>query len=469
MAKPAWTDVLWLVLGRVGLLGASVASLHLSTHHLGPVEVGRMQVVLALIGLVALLLAGTGQFFQRHAAAWLMQGSLKDNLQRYVAWLGVTALAAALLAALLPQRWLPVPGGWLALLLAGQLFVATLQQTLLHLLNLSSLRLAYVLLGNAVAWGGLALAAAWTASGDGQAVHWLLGLMAAQALALAPAWWLLARPLWRQAQMARSAPAFDTPAVLRFALPVAAASALYWLQRTLPLPWLAHSDGLATLGHFSVGFTLGMLGMLAFDTLFREAYGPRYDRAIARADHPGRVSAWEQYAAACLPAAIAAALCLVAAGPALLAALASPAFSGAAEFVAWGAACQFMLSWQSLVQLKAASIQDNRMLVLPQAAGAVATLAVIALPWPLPAAERAALALLVGPALTTLLSAWRLHQRHAGCWPWRRMAWAAAAAAPALGTALLPTSLLVLALLACFGALLQWVLARRWLLSAEAA
>jgi O-antigen/teichoic acid export membrane protein len=469
MASRAVTDVLLLMAGRAGLLGASAASLHLSTHLLGPVEIGRMQVVLAVIGLVALLQAGTGQFLQRHAAAWLVEGSLADNLRRYAAWLALAAGCSAALALLLPPPWLPMPRGWLALLLGGQLLVATLQQALLHLLNLVSLRRAYVLLGNAVAWGGLALASAGTAGYGGLAVHWLLGLLAAQALALLPAAWLLAPQLRARPRLPPSAPPFASGPVQRFASPVAIASTLYWVQRSLPLPWLAQADGLGTLGQFSVGFSLGMLAMLAFDTLFREVYGPRYDHAIATAYHAERVHAWEQYAAALLPAMAAAALCLVAAAPALLTALASPAFEGSARYIAWGAVCQVLLSCQGLVQLKAACIQDNRRLVLPQAAGALATLAALAPGWPLPAAEQAALALLIGPALTMLLSAWRLRERHAGRWPWKRLAWASATAAPVLGTALLPASLLVLGLLACFGVLQQWLLARSWLTTMEAA
>ena len=457
------SDVLLLVAGRAGLLGASAASLHISTHLLGPVEIGRLQLVLTFIGLVTLLQAGTGQFLQRYAAAWLVEGRLTDNLRRYVAWLCMMAGGSAAALVLAHPPGLPVPPSWLALLLAGQLLVATLQQTLLHLINLLNLRLAYVVLGNATAWGGLTVAWALAAPDGGTAVSWLLGLLAAQALALWPAAWLLASQLNGRAQRPPNAPAFAAGPVSRFAWPVAAASVLYWVQRSLPLPWLAQAAGLDVLGKFSVGFSLGMLGMLAFDTLFREVYGPRYDRAVAQAQHTAHVQAWEQYAAALLPAAVAAALCVAAAAQALLPAMAGPAFAGASAYVAWGAACQLLLSWQSLLQLKAASIQDNRMLVLPQAAGALTTLAVLAIPAALPAADSAALALLSGPALTTLLSAWRLRERHAGRWPWRRMAWATATAVPALATVLLPASSFMLGALACFGVLHQWMLARTWL------
>jgi len=465
MAARARTDVLLLITGRVGLLAASAASLHLTTRLLGPAEVGRLQLLLATIGLAALLLSGTGHFFQRHAATWLAEGSLQHNLRRYVGWLFAAGSCAGIVVALLPAVWWPVSTAWLVLLLAGQLVLTTWQQALLHLLNLLSMRVAYVLLGNLVAWGGLMLAVMVTLAGGALAPHWLLGLLLAQALVLWPATRLLS-PAWRhRTPMPRSAPAFSAGPVARFATPLVLGSALYWVQRSLPMPWLAQAAGLAELGRLSVGYSLGMLAMLAFDTLFRDIAGPRYDRAMAAAaSHAGRVQAWETYAAALLPAATAAALCLAAAGPALLALVADPAFHDAARFVVWGAACQLCLTCQGMVQLQAAGVQDNRRLVLPQAAGALATALLLWLPWDGLPSTRTACALLAGPLLTTALAAWRMQALHAARWPWRRMAAAAGGAAPALLLAWLQASLLVLALLAGFGLALQWWLARSWLL-----
>lgn len=456
-------DLALLVAGRIGLLGASAASLQLTTRVLGPAELGAMNLALAAFLLPGLLVAGVGQFFYRQAMAWLIDGSLAANVRRYAAFLAVAGSAAAAVAAALPAAWLPLPTGWFALLLAGQLAVAGLQQALLHLVNLRGQRLPYVLLGNVVAWGGLGLATLACARWGARAPHWLAGLLAAQALVLVLAAAMLARQPGAGVAGAAAAP-FSLRAAGAYAGPLVVCLALHWAQRSLPLPWLAGAEGRAAVGLFSAAFSLGMLSMLSFDALFKELYTPRYERDIAHAGSAARVRAWEHYAAAFFPAALAAFVCTAAAGPALLRLLTAPAFHGLGAYVAWGAACQWLLSLYSLVMLQAASAMDNRALVLPNAAGALVTAALLYAPAPLGAAMQTALATAAGMLTTTVLAAWRVRRVHAARWPWRRMAAAGAAACPAWGLAGLAPSVAAVAGIALLGTALQWGLARRWLL-----
>lgn len=489
-AGQARGDLLLLAAGRASLVAMSAVSLHWTTHLLGPQELGVMQLVLATVNLAALLLASCSLFFYRQAMAWWLEGTFSINFRRYAVLVAGAGMAAGAAVMAAPPAWWPVPPAWLALLLAGNLVVATLQHALLHMTNLLALRWVYVLVGNAVAWGGLALAAFGAARFGPLAVYWLASLLAAQLMALL----LLAAAL----RVRRGAPQQPQPQpqpqprpqkqpqpqpqpqpvvaesflvrpVARFAWPLVICQGLYWVQRSLPLPWLAASADLAALGRWSIGFSLGMLGMLAFDALFKELYAPRYERAVAGADHAARARAWERYAAAFAPAVLAAALCTAAAGPALLRWLAAPAFHDAAGFVAWGAACQLLLSWQGLLMLQAANVMDNRVLLLPNSAGALATVLLLAAPLPLVAPTQAALAIAGGLALMTALAAWRLRPRQAGRWPWRRTLLAAAVAGPALGAAALPASAAVLLGVLLFGGALQWRLARGWIAQPDVA
>jgi O-antigen/teichoic acid export membrane protein len=453
-------QLLWLIAGRVGLLAASMASMHTATRVLGPQEMGTLNLVLATIGAVALPVAGCSHFFYRQAMAWHIEGSLHANLRRYAASLAAAGALAAAATLILPPTWWPAPAGWLALLLAGNLVIVTLQQALLHLLNLAGQRLRYVVLGNLVAWGGVACADAAVHWRGPLAVHWMAGLLAVQFIALLLATAMLPKAAVKSAPFA--AEPYAPRAVLSFAWPLVLCLSFYWLQRSLPLPWLAAQADATQVGLFSVAFSVGMLAMLSFDTLFKELYGPRYEREIAHAAHAARVAAWERYAAAFLPGLMAACMCTVAAAPALLMALTAPAFHGLALFVGWGAVCQAILSVYSLVMLQATSVMDNRALLLPNACGALLTALVLWRGGASDASTQAALATATGLLATTVLAAWRLRRVHAARWPWQRSVRAAAAGAPVLAATHLTHPVLALLGVTAFAVLLQWWLSRVW-------
>lgn len=480
MAVPATLAL--MVLGRAALVAASIASTRAATELLGPTEMGAMHLLLGVIALPALLVSSCGQFFNRQLVAWRLEGRLRQNFMRYLRFLLAAAALSALAAA--PALVLLAPGStragtvaWSAMLVAGSVAIASLHGALLNLCNLSGRRLGYVALSNATSWGGLALAVLACRAAGADALAWMAALLCAQAVAALVAARLAADEF--------RAPAHDragtggegdfVPArVWPFAWPLLLCGGLYWAQRSLALPWLARHAPLEDLGRWSVAFSLGMLVMLTFDTLFKETYGPHFHRATPHADEAALCRAWNRYARAFVPALTAAALCTAAAAQPLLRWLTAPAFHADAVYVAWGAASQWFISLYSLGVLQAAGALRNRGLIGPNLAGALATALLLALPLPLPAALHAALATTGGLACTALLVAARLARRPGYRWPLERTAWAAALVAPAFGLPPLigaafahaPAHLALMALFAAVAVLgigAQWVLGGWWL------
>jgi O-antigen/teichoic acid export membrane protein len=474
-----------LALGRVSLMLSSVVSIRLSTGLLGPAQMGVMNLVLSTVNLFALLVAAFSLFFYRQVVEWQVEGRLLPNIVRYARFLVAAAGLACLLVPVVYLRsdspWQGIPSPWLLGLLAGNVLLVPMNGALLYCLNAIGRRGAYVCLSNLSSWGGLGLAAALALAFAPDAEPWLAGLLCGQVLSLLAAAALLVRALRGGAVSAsRDAPPgtvsddFRPRSVLAFSWPLLICTGLYWVQRNSFAPWMAATAGAHVLGLFSVAFSVGLLAMAAFDTLFTEYYAPIFYRSIAGGDAALCTPAWNRYAAALMPAVLVVFFFVAANGQVLLQVLVSPDFHGLGWVVACGAASQLLISVYSAHVLLASSVMDNRVLVLPNIAGAATTVATLLLLLPWNAMLAAALAVNAGLLTTVLVASVRMQGLYRTRWPLRRLAWAAAAAFPLLVLPPLMSSLLsfvqpwlglalILGLGGLYAAMLQVRLARAWI------
>lgn len=474
-SRPA--TVVLLLLGRASLVAASAVSTRMATSLLGAGEMGALSLLLGVVALPALLVSPFGQYVNRQAMEWRLDRSMGANVGRYLRFLMIAALlsaAAAMAARALagPRLELAGPPVVLGLLVAASVAIVGAQGALLHLCNLGERRLGYVALSNLSSWGGLGLAVLVAPATGGGAIAWMGSLLCVQLVTALLAARLVAADL-QPGEPATTPKAADfRPAqVWPFAWPLLVCCGLYWVQRSAALPWLAASGDAQTLGHFSVAFSVGMLVMLSFDTLFKEAYAPLYYRATAHADARTRGAAWNRYARAFVPALAAAGLCTVAAAAPLLRWLTAEPFHPWTAYLAWGVASQCLISLYSLCVLEAASSLRNRSLIVPNLTGAAATLLLLLLPLEIAPGLRAALATTGGLACTTLLAALDVAHRPGLRWPLRRLLLATGIAAPVFALAPLLSapagrgagSLALLLALGAFGAAVQLLLGRWWL------
>jgi O-antigen/teichoic acid export membrane protein len=464
-----------LLIGRALLILSSVVSIRLATQLLGASQVGVMNLILSAITLFGLLIGAFSLYFYRQLLEWHIEGRLIENVARYALFLVISAAVACVLM-LVPYygtdtAWRNVPLPWLALLLAGNLVIATLNGAVLYALNALGRRRTYVLLSNVTSWGGVGLAVASNLLASPRAEHWLFGLLAAQLVSLCMAW----RPFVEAARVESGSPRvanarvedFRFGAVLRFSWPLAVCTALYWVQRNSFAPIMASRHDMQTLGLFSVGFSVGLLIMSSFDTLFREYYSPIYYRAIAGGDDDAKVAAWNRYAEALFPAVIAMAAFVAASGSVLLRLLVSQEFHGVASVVAWGALSQALISIYSTYVLLASSFMDNRLLLVPNMAGAVVAVALLGMLVPLHPIAGTGLAINFGLLTTTVLAGRRLSKLRPHTFPLRRTSVALALAVPLAVVPWIdrsfPHTPIILGIAGLYAVGLQYRLAQRWL------
>jgi O-antigen/teichoic acid export membrane protein len=433
--------VVALVAGRVLLLGCSVVSIRLSTGLLGAGEMGTMNLLLSAINFFALLVGAFSLFFYRQVVEWQLASLLVENLGRYARFLvSAAAIACALMAlTYLSDRspWAHLSAPWLIVLLAGNLVMATLNGAVLHCLNVLGRRFSYVALSNLASWGGIGLAFLAVLLGGSRAEHWMAGLLCGQIVALALGAVVLRRRLCTSGPETidpkpGAVAAFDIGTLWAFSWPLIICTGFYWVQRSSFAPAMAAEAGLQTLGLFSVGFSVGLLAMSSFDTLFREFYSPTYYHAIAVGTQVAKVTAWNDFAWACFPAMFAFALYVWASADFLLVLLTTSEFHGMGSVVRWGAASQLTISIYSLYMLLTASFHDNRVLLLPNVIGAGVVVLLLATLLPVDSMHGAGAAINAGLLATTLLVGWRLAVLGDVRLPFRRVALSVVVSTPLL-------------------------------------
>ena len=431
----------FLVIGiaRLSVTLCSVASVGISTAVLHAEGMGVMNLVLSAVNLFALVIGAISLYFYRQLVAWQREGRLADNLLRYAVFLLGAGAVAGLLSPLVyfgeTSPWKLITPTWLAILLAGNIVVTSLTGALLYTLNTLGQRTSFALLSNLASWGGVGLAWAATHIGPARAEIWMAGLLLAQLLTLLLSSWALMKSLSPRSSTLAVVTSdgtenFGPVAVFRFAWPLVICNALYWLQRNSFSPWLVAEAGAASLGLFSVAFSLGMLAMSSFDTLFRELYGPTYYRATAHANRSELIDAWQRYALAFFPMLTVVVALVGACGDSLLALLTAPQFHGLGKMALWGAISQFWISIYATFIVLASSFMDNRVLIVPNVIGGVVT-CVLLLGSPVQDPMiGAAIAVNAGLASTAAAAGLALHRLFAPALPWRKVAMASLAALP---------------------------------------
>ena len=478
------TDLLIIVIGRTLQVAYGVAAMRGVTAVLGPDEIGRRDLVLSVTSWFALLLISpVGNYLNRQAIEWHLEGRLLESVRRFSMFLGGVALVGAVVVSVLHfTSGIGTPMGlaWLLWLVSGSLLVGTLTNQLNGLLNIIGFRGWYVLLVNAMSWLGLGLSVALSFRRGKDAESWLSGALLAQLLVLGGSMIVLRRvgraPTGEVLESPRAA-GFDVRSVFQFSWPLIITTGFYWAQTSGYRFILAELTDVRTIGLLTIGLAIATAPLAMFDTLFTEYYRPIFYRDIKFSTPNQKAQAWGRYASAYFPAILLMAALVVLSGPYLSRVLVSDAFQSVAWLALWGALIQSALMvYATYVSLSFASL-DTRALIRPNILGAAAALSLtflLARRMPL---LGTAIALTVGMVVTMLDAAVRLGRDFPHALPWRRLKLAALMAVP-LAAALwglryvwpTPNELEAIVALGGGGAYVigaQLLLARDWLLGSS--
>ncbi|EON11783.1 polysaccharide biosynthesis protein [Pandoraea sp. SD6-2] len=412
------TTVIFVLVGRLLQFAVMFLTVKVMTTILPPHELGKTALITSSVAFFAMLLINpVGMFINRRLHAWQDNKTMRGYFHAYCLYLsGVAIVAAAIIWALFHTRLVPPGTGtwWPALLVAGSILFATVNQTLVPSLNMIGRARAFVVLTLATLISGLAFSVVlvhlWSASAE----SWLTGVIIGQILFSVLGYVVFFSPATMQpfrglrGVLTRE----RCVALFRFCWPVALAAGLNWLQMQGYRFVLAKELGLADLGLFVAGYGIAAALLAATETILTTWFQPAFYRQANDPDQHVRATAWVRYADKLLPLSILGVSALLAGAPYLTALMLGPQYQGAARFVAFGAIAEWIRILIGLFGLGAHLRMQTRSLVVPNLVGATATFGLVFLALPHVGLDGVAPSIAIGGALVVLQLYW--HSRGTG-------------------------------------------------------
>lgn len=471
-------DIIILGLGRALQVLAGLVTIKTATTVLSPGEVGSMNQLmsLAILGTSALLMPMTA-YIGRGCLEWMDAGILSQRLGSYLLIILAVALACGSVVWAI-QTQLMVVSGMAPVWVAGLVVLYTVGFALHTMgssgLNLIGHRFLYILFMNIAAWGGLLLAIWWSKQ-EASPELWLLGiffgfLLSSLSYVLLDRYARMTVPV--RSEVPRVLP-FDWKTMSMFVGPQAIAFLFFWIQTQSYRFVLSWVTDVTTVGLFAAGYMICSVPMQTFESLFNEFYSPTMFRALKGQNIEGIARAWNDYAAAYIPAVILFGAFLIGNATFLVKLLLGEQFQVIASILIWPALTEtFRAISSTLHQLGLAKV-DMTVNIVPVMIGAFVAPTLVYLLAPSEPLLGTALALLAaaGAAFIAVIPISR--RALPVVWPIRRILYAAALAVPLclLGRAMgagfgeLSESKAVIALVISGFAmvLLQYVMAKKWL------
>ena len=472
-------DIIILGLGRALQVLAGLITIKTATTVLSPGEVGSMNQLmsLAILGTSALLMPMTA-YIGRGCLEWMDAGILSQRLGSYLLIILAVALACGSVAWAIQTQLMVVSG--MAPVWVGGLVVLYTVGFALHTmgssgLNLIGHRFLYVLFVNMAAWGGLLLAIWWSKQ-DASPELWLLGiffgfLLSSLSYVLLDRYARGAVPV--SASRLPDVLPFDWKTMSMFVGPQAIAFLFFWIQTQSYRFVLSWVTDITTVGLFAAGYMICSVPMQTFESLFNEFYSPTMFRALKGQNIEGIARAWNDYAAAYIPAVILFGAFLIGNATFLVKLLLGEQFQVIASILIWPALTEtFRAISSTLHQLGLAKV-DMTVNILPVMIGALVAPTLVYLLAPSEPLLGTALALLAaaGAAFTAVIPISR--RALPVVWPVRRILYAAALAVPlcllgrmmgiGFGELSEGKAMIALVISGLAMVLLQYVMAKEWL------
>ena len=372
-----YRDLLMLGFGRGLQVLAGLVTIKIATTLLSPGEVGSMNQLmsLAVLGTSALLMPMTA-YIGRGCLEWMDAGILSRRLGSYL----LIILAVALLygsAVWVIQIQLTVVSGMTSVWVAGLVVLYTVGFALHTMgasgLNLIGHRFLYILFVNLAAWGGLLLAIWWSKQ-EASPEMWLLGIFCGFLLS-SFSYVILDRYARESVHAGPAHPPgilpFDWWTLLMFVGPQAIAFLFFWIQTQsyrFVLSWVAD---ITTVGLFAAGYMICSVPMQTFENLFNEFYSPMLFRALKGQDREGIARAWNDYAAAYIPAVILFGAFLIGNAAFMVKLLLGEQFQAIASILIWPALTETFRAVSSTLHHLGLAKVDMTVNVLPVLLGAL--------------------------------------------------------------------------------------------------
>jgi O-antigen/teichoic acid export membrane protein len=305
---------MWIVVaGRAGQFLFAIWTLRVASDVLGPAEMGCLALITSVVNLSSLLLVNPfAMFYQRHLHEWQREKKLSraiSDLVRFLMIFSVLVLGVALVFAFLNEtlREHPLPLVLLAILVS---FIGlNLNQMLLSFMNIMGQPTRFAILTVLSGALSLLIAVASQYFFTKQATIWLTGIGLGQ---LAIGLYAFARFRKLEAMDALASGAggrpFDLRAICHFAIPVAAAAFLFWIQNQSYRFYIDTHFSAEALGFFAIGYSLAAGLIAAVESALTTVFQPSYYRDVGHSE--ARSDVWFKYARSLWPSVVVAGACL---------------------------------------------------------------------------------------------------------------------------------------------------------------
>ena len=373
-----------IIVGRLVHFALLLLTLRVATELLLPSEMGKVAIVTATVAFFALIfISPVGMFVNRRVHAWNAGGRAKSRYSYF--WLYLVGVSLCAFFALFVLDWLdlwkPSVGiYWLILLVCGNVFIGTVNQSVIPGLNMFGFSGWFISLTVATAATSLVCAVVLARVVSPTAEYWLSGLLMGQLIVGMFGKKVFFDRLQGEGEGVAGfsdVSSHQFKSLFKFAWPISIAVGMGWIQSLGYRYIMEGRIGLVELGLFVAGFGISAGLLSAVDTIFATYYQPKFYARITE-DNPNEQShAWIEYAQAILPALLLTSVFIMAMASELTDLLLGDSYRQSARFVVWGALAELTRLTTAVFGMAAHARMHTRLLLLPNLVGAVGAMALI--------------------------------------------------------------------------------------------
>jgi len=400
-------DFIILTIGRVVIMITQIVSMKIYTSLLNPFQIGRLSIILSIMGLFGLILISpVGTYFSRRVLEWNAEGVIKKYLYRYLLYLCAVTLFAILVILLIKKYVLKdsmsVSNYWIILIIIGNLLFMTVNTSYLSWVNIFGKRLFFVITSILVLWAGLLFAYIFVSSWGYIAENWFAGQIFANTICAVLVFIVFNKIVNNKA--IQPSTNIKLKEVINFSYPLMISAALYWCHMQGYRFVFSAISSIEVLGYFTVGYTIGASILFSFETVFHQYYMPIYYSEISHAIKETRSSAWNKYATLFYPVLFAFICYIALSGKYLSVILTGNKFHGVGTIVIWGALSEGGRIMNSSISLVGQSEIQMKPLIVPGILGVSIVYALLFLLMPINAIVGCGIALIIGSIVSYVYS-----------------------------------------------------------------
>ncbi len=291
MIKSVNKDFRIILIGKLLQAIIAVLSIRVTTSLFDPEQMGNIYIFMTIYTFFVLsLISPFGQYINRKTHAWHANQSIMNHLSIYVIYILSVSLLSIFVGYLLYGQGISngIDLQYLLPLMAGFILLFTLHQTIIPMLNMLYFRLSFTVLMVLTAVGVLTFGYLFVILFGAKSQYWLVGMLLSNLLFLTIGFYMLKNRLNEQydgfVYNIKKINKEKLTEVLKFAIPLSAATLFMWLQNSGYKIIIEREIGLEFLGFLGVGMAVSSQIASIFESIVMQYFHPIYYKQITNAN-----------------------------------------------------------------------------------------------------------------------------------------------------------------------------------------